>query len=138
MKIGTREIKLLYSNLAVKQINELCGGVAKMSTLFNDENGDPVSYETEVENVIKLILILANAGITRDNWEKRNMIAGGEEQPLLTFEDLEQIIDVSKMREYTKEIMETLGLASKFEVPDGLKLTEPDLDLDEIEAEKNP
>jgi hypothetical protein len=138
MKIGNIEVKLYYSNLAVREINELCGGVAKISTLFTDENGNPVPYETEVNNIIKLILILANAGIKKDNWEKRNMISDGEEKPLLTFEDLEQIIDISKLSEYTKEIMEAMGLASKFEVPDGLKLTEPDIDLDEIEAEKNP
>lgn len=138
MKIGNHEVKLYYSNLAVREINELCGGVSKISTLFTDENGNAVPYETEVNNIIKLILILANAGIKKDNWEKRNMIADGEEQPLLTFEDLEQIIDISKLNDYTKEIMEAMGLASKFEVPDGIKLTEPDLDLEEIEAEKNP
>ena len=138
MKIGNIEVKLYYSNLAVREINELCGGVAKISTLFRDENGNSVPYETEVNNTIKLILILANAGIKKDNWEKRNMISDGEEKPLLTFEDLEALLDIGKLNEYTKEIMEAMGLASKFEVPDGLKLTEPDIDLDEIEAEKNP
>lgn len=138
MKIGNKEVELYYSNLAVKEISKLCGGVAKISTLFTDEDGNPVPYETQVDNTIKLILILANAGIKKDNWEKRNMISDGEEQPLLTFEDLEQIIDIGKLNEYSNEIAEALGLASKFEVPDGLKLTEPDIDLDEIEAEKNP
>ena len=117
---------------------QLAGDSITRNMLSLIENGNAVPYETEVNNIIKLILILANAGIKKDNWEKRNMIADGEEQPLLTFEDLEQIIDISKLNDYTKEIMEAMGLASKFEVPDGIKLTEPDLDLEEIEAEKNP
>lgn len=138
MKIGNKEVELYYSNLAVKEINKLCGGVAKISTLFTDEDGNPLPYETQVDNTIKLILILANAGIKKDNWEKRSMISDGEEQPLLTFEDLEQILDIGKLNEYSNEIAEAMHIASKFEVPDGLKLTEPDIDLDEIEAEKNP
>jgi hypothetical protein len=31
-----------------------------------------------------------------------------------------------------------MGVASAFEVPDDLKLEEPDEDLEEINAEKNP
>ena len=138
MKIGNLEIKLFYSNLAVREINELCGGVAKISNLFEDENGNHVPYEVEISNIIKLILILANANITKENCEKRLGIADGEEKPKFTYEELEQMIDIGRLGEYTQEIMSAMGLASKFEVPDGLKITEQDIDLDEIEAEKNP
>ena len=31
-----------------------------------------------------------------------------------------------------------LKIASKFEMPDGMKTEEKDIDLEEIEAEKNP
>ena len=40
--------------------------------------------------------------------------------------------------EYLEEALSCMGLASAFEVPDELKLEEPDEDLEEINAEKNP
>ena len=138
MKIGNHEIKLFYSNIAVREINELCGGVGNISRLFTQENGDPVPYDTEVTNMIKLICILANAEITKENCEKRLGLIEGEEKPHYKFEDLEQLIDISRIREYMDEIIEVMNKASKFEVPDGVKLKSGDIDLAEIEAEKNP
>ena len=51
---------------------------------------------------------------------------------------MSNILDMSKASDYLLECLDVMGLASKFEVPDGVKLESADIDLEEIEAEKNP
>jgi hypothetical protein len=62
----------------------------------------------------------------------------GEKKEKFTDEVLESVLDLSQIKEYITEVLECMGLASQFEVPDGIKLESPDLDLEELEAEQNP
>lgn len=138
MKIGETEIKLFYSNLAVRDLTDLCGGLTNLGNLFTDENGEPLETAERVSNIIKIIRILANANITKENCEISLGMKQGEKKEYFTDDVLEQIIDVSKLDEYLEEAFEVMGLASKFEVPDNVKLEKVDEDLEEIEAEMNP
>lgn len=139
MKIGNQEIKLYYSNLAARELSELCGGMKNIGKLLRGEDEDhPLDVIEQQANIAKLVRILANGEITRYNCEIALGISDGEKKEKYNDEDLECLLDASKLDEYLMEIFECMGLASKFVVPDSLKLSDPDIDLEEIEAEKNP
>lgn len=138
MKIGNQELKLFYSNLAAREINELCGGIKNMSTLLTGKDGEELELTEQFSNITKLIRILLNANITKENCEISLGMRDGEKKEKFSDETLETLLDLSKIREYITEVLECMGLASQFEVPDGIKLESPDLDLEELEAEQNP
>ena len=138
MKLGNTEVKLFYSNWAVRELTELCGGLQNIGRLFNDENGASLDTATVYTNVIKLVRILANANIIKENSEKALGMREGEKKELIDEETMSNILDMSKASDYLLECLDVMGLASKFEVPDGVKLESADIDLEEIEAEKNP
>lgn len=138
MKVNNYEIKLFYSNLAVRDLTELCDGIKNIGSLFHDENGNALDVAEEYANIIKLIRILANAAITRDNREIELGMREGNKKEKYTDEVLEEILDMAKAPDYLTEVLDVMGLASKFEIPDGVKMTSPDIDLEEIEAERNP
>ena len=81
---------------------------------------------------------LPNANITKENCEIALGMRDGEKQEKLTDEMLESLIDLSHITEYLEEALVHGCLQAPFEVPDDLKLEEPDEDLEEINAEKNP
>lgn len=138
MKIGNKEVKLYYSNLAARDLNDLCGGIQNIGSLFKREEGQPVDLMKDYKNMISIIRILANANITKENCEIALGMRDGEKQEKFTDEMLESLLDLSHISEYLEEALRCMGLASAFEVPDDLKLEEPDEDLEEINAEKNP
>ena len=138
MKIGNKEVKLYYSNLAAKELDELCGGIQNIGSLFKREEGQPVDLMKDYKNMISIIRILANANIAKENSEIALGMRDGEKQQKFTDEMLESLLDLSHISEYLEEALRCMGLASAFEVPDDLKLEEPDEDLEEINAERNP
>lgn len=138
MKIGNQEYKLFYSNLAAREISELCGGIKNMSTLLTGKDGEELEFTEQFGNITKLIRILLNANITKENCEIALGMVDGEKKEKFTDEVLETLLDLSKVKEYIEEALKCMGLASQFEVPDGVKLESPDLDLEELEAEQNP
>ncbi|MBP0962092.1 MAG: hypothetical protein J5864_08105 [Oscillospiraceae bacterium] len=138
MKLGITEVKLFYSNWAVRELTELCGGLQNIGRLFNNENGESLDTTTVYMNVIKLVRILANANIIKENSEIALGMREGEKKELIDEETMSNILDMSKASDYLLECLDVMGLASKFEVPDGVKLESADIDLEEIEAEKNP
>lgn len=138
MKLGNMEIKLFYSNWAVRELTDLCGGLQNIGRLFNNENGESLDTTTVYLNVIKLVRILANANIIKENSEIALGMRDGEKKELIDEETMSNILDMSKASDYLLECLDCMGIASKFEVPDGVKLERADIDLEEIEAEKNP
>ena len=138
MKIGNKEIKLYYSNLAERDLVELCGGIKSIKSLFYKEDGTALDPYEQHSNVIKLVRILANGEVVKHNSEIALGLSDGEKKEKLTDEMLEAVLDVAKMDDYLMECFRIMGLASAFEVPENVKLEESDADLAEIEAEKNP
>lgn len=133
MEVNGKKIKLFYSNLAVKEIEELCGGLHNLGQLFRKDN-----VAEQYAGLISLIRILANANITKENAEIALGMRDGEKKEKYTDDVIEAVLDIAKTEEYLQEVFEVMGIASKFEVPDGLKMASPDIDLEEIEAERNP
>lgn len=138
MKIGNQEIKLFYSNWAVLKLTELCGGLEKIGLLFNDENGQSLDVTTVYSNIVKLVTILANANIIKENSWIASGLEKGEKKELFDEETMSNILDLSKVSDYVLECLDVMGLASKFEMPDGMKFESGDEDLEEILAEQNP
>lgn len=138
MKIGNKEIKLYYSNLASREISEMLGGIKNLSHILRDKDGNALEVTEQYTNVLKLLCILANAEVGRFNREIALGIRDDEKKTKFTVEDFEDLLDLSKIDEYLMEALEVMGLASKFELPEGMKLEEKDRDLEDIEAEKNP
>jgi hypothetical protein len=138
MKVGNKEIKLYYSNLAARELDEFCGGTKNLPNMLAGTKENPVSYAERISNISKIITILANGEITRHNTEVQYGIADGEKLEKYPVEFFEAVLDASKINEYFKEAVAAMRRDSSFEVPEGVKLTESDEDLEEIEAEKNP
>lgn len=138
MKLGNSEIKLFYSNWAVRELTELCGGLQNIGKLFNDEEGNLLEAVTMYQNVIKLVCILANANIIKENSEIALGMRQGDKKEMLDEETLSNVLDMSKASDYLLECLDVMGLASKFEMPDGMKMESADVDLEEILEEQNP
>lgn len=139
MKLGNKEIKLFYSNYAVQELTELCGGkMNNIGSLLRGSENEEMDASERINNIVKLVRVLANGEIARNNKLIELGIIDGEKQERFTDEDISMLVDVSKIDEYLMEVFEVMGLASKFVTPNNLQLTEPDLDLEEIESEKNP
>lgn len=138
MKIGNKEIKLFYNNQAAAEVKELCNNQENVSVLIFDENGDSRESLEQLSNVSKLIRILANAEVAKNNMLIDMGVIDEAKQEKYTDQQFEVVMDASMIGEYFKEALEVMGIASRFEVPEEIKLTSGDTDLEELEAEKNP
>lgn len=138
MKIGNTEIKLYYNNQAATEVSELCGGLREFGRLISDENGKALDVLEQLSNIAKLVRILANNEIRRTNLLIKMGVLGGDIKEEFTDEQFAVLLDASKLDEYFTECLQVMGLASQFIVPDEVKMTDPDYDLEELEAEKNP
>jgi hypothetical protein len=138
MTTGTLEFKLFYSNWAAKELTDLCGGLENIGTLFAGEDGEDQDISLIYDNIVKLVCILAKRKHYQGKFRDSTRNAQGRKKELLDAEMMSNILDMSKGGEYLLECLKVMGLASKFEMPDGMKTEEKDIDLEEIEAEKNP
>lgn len=138
MKVGNKEIKLYYSNLAARELDELCGGTKNLRSLLVGTEEKPIDHIQRLFNIAKIIRILANGEVTRHNTEVHYGIADGEMLDKYTDEFFEAVLDATKINEYFSEAVAAMRRDSSFEIPEGVKLSESDEDLEEIEAEKNP
>lgn len=134
MKLGNYEVPLYYSNVAVRKLEELCGGELKdLGTLF----GEGKKTSEQMSSIAQIIAILANAAVLKHNQEIALGLSLEEKKEEITAETVEVLMDVGSMEEYMNEIFSVMNKGSKFVTPDNIKLAETDLDLEEIEKEKN-
>lgn len=138
MKIDNVEVKLYYNTLVAQEIDDLCGGIKNIGKLLGAEDEGDRSYFRTLKGVAKLTCILANGEVGRHNRAVALGLCGGEKRERYNPEDFEELLDAAHIADYIQEILRVMGAASQFVVPDGVKLSEPDIDLEEIEAEKNP
>lgn len=138
MTIGNKTIKLFYNNQAASEISELTGSGNSVRSLIFDSEDNAYDVLTQHKNVSKLVRILANNEIRRNNMLVNMGVLSGDIQEEYTDEQFNILLDASKYDEYFAECLKVMGFASQFTVPDSVKMSEPDYDLEEIEAEKNP
>ena len=60
MKIGNKEVKLYYSNLAARDLNDLCGGIQNIGSLFKREEGQPVDLMKDYKNMISIFSLTSS------------------------------------------------------------------------------
>lgn len=134
MKLGKLELELYYNNQAVRELENLCGGDMKnLDKLMSSEK----AVSEQVSSLSQIIAILANGAVMKHNTEIALGLADGEKKERIKAENLEMLIDIADMQNTMKEVFSAMGAASKFEVPNNVKLAETDVDLEEIEKEKN-
>lgn len=134
MKLGKLELELFYSNKAVKEIEAMCEGgeMKNLGKLFENKK-----ISEEMTTLSELIAILANAAILKHNQEVALGLSFDEKKEKIDAELIETMMNVGDMNSYMHELLSVMGAGSKFEVPDNIKLAENDIDLEEIEKEKN-
>ena len=134
MKLGKLELELFYSNKAVKEIEAMCedGEMKNLGKLFENKK-----ISEEMTTLSELIAILANAAILKHNQEVALGLSFEEKKEKIDAELIETMMNVGDMNSYMHELLSVMGAGSKFEVPDNIKLADNDIDLEEIEKEKN-
>lgn len=136
MKLGKLDIELFYSVKAMMDIQELVGGgdLKKISEWINAED---ISETEQIIRIVKIITILANAKVIRDNQEITLGLADGEKKALYSDELFQNYIGIADLEPLIREIAVCLGADAEISVPDNIKMQEEDETLAEIEELKN-
>lgn len=136
MKLGRINIELFYSVKAMMDIQELVGGgdLKKISEWINAED---ISETEQIIRIVKIITILANAKVIRDNQEIALGLADGEKKALYSDELFQNYIGIADLEPLIREIAVCLGADAEISVPDNIKMQEEDETLSEIEELKN-
>jgi hypothetical protein len=136
MKLGKLDIELFYSVKAMMDIQELVGGgdLKKISEWINAED---ISETEQIIRIVKIITILANAKVIRDNQEIALGLADGEKKSLYSDELFQNYIGIADLEPLIREIAVCLGADAEISVPDNIKMQEEDETLAEIEELKN-
>lgn len=136
MKLGKLDIELFYSVKAMMDIQELVGGgdLKKISEWINAED---ISETEQIIRIVKIITILANAKVIRDNQEIALGLADGEKKALYSDELFQNYIGIADLEPLIREIAVCLGADAEISVPDNIKMQEEDETLAEIEELKN-
>lgn len=136
MKLGRINIELFYSVKAMMDIQELVGGgdLKKISEWINAED---ISETEQIIRIVKIITILANAKVIRDNQEIALGLADGEKKALYSDELFQNYIGIADLEPLIREIAVCLGADAEISVPDNIKMQEEDETLAEIEELKN-
>lgn len=136
MKIGKLDIELFYSVKAMMDIQKLVGG-GDLKKLFEWINAEDISETEQIIRIVKIITILANAKVIRDNQEIALGLADGEKKALYSDELFLNYIGITDLEQLIREIAVCLGADAEISVPDNIKMQEEDETLAEIEELKN-
>lgn len=136
MKLGKLDIELFYSVKAMMDIQELVGG-GDLKKLFEWINAEGISETEQIIRIVKIITILANAKVIRDNQEIALGLADGEKKALYSDELFLNYIGITDLEPLIREVAVCLGADAEISVPDNIKMQEEDETLAEIEELKN-
>lgn len=136
MKLGRINVELFYSVKAMMDIQELVGG-GDLKKLFEWINAEGISETEQIIRIVKIITILANAKVIRDNQEIALGLADGEKKALYSDELFQNYIGIADLEPLIREIAVCLGADAEISVPDNIKMQEEDETLAEIEELKN-
>lgn len=131
--LGGREIELLFSVKATIAISERCDGdIANLSEIMAKN-----TMNQNLELICGILCDLANGAIIAHNANITLGLEEGEKRPEYPVEYFIAVVTASDFNRVTEAALETMGMGSEFTVPDNVKTEEKDIDLAEIEAEKN-
>ena len=132
--LNERKFEMYYSTWAMRQLTDLIGGdLMKIGEWLSE--GDQCNI---IEKYSKVIAILINGGIAKSNADIDFGFAEGEKKPFIKAEYIMMVISAGELLEYQADIFGALNGGNDFEIPENIKMSETDIDLVEIENEKNP
>lgn len=131
--LNGKEIELYFNVKASMEIAERCGGdIGNLSDILKEKN------ETQsLEFICNILCDLANGAVAKRNCDIAMGLADGEKQQFYPVEFFTVNVSITELSDVMNAVFETMGLGSEFTVPDNVKTEEKDIDLAEIEAEKN-
>ena len=133
IEIDGKEIELFFSTWALMHISERVGGdINTIGAWLDDGKGTAGT----LERFSYILADLANGAVIKHNADIALGLEQGDKKLLFPDDYFINILNVSDILTYRKEIFGALNLGSEYEIPDGVELTEKDPDLAEIEREK--
>lgn len=132
-EINGVKIELYYNVAATIGISELCGGdIANLPKLLEKN-----TVEEQLNLICSLLCELANGAVALHNTNISFGLETGKPKPEYTVQFFKAQCGIDDVNNAFSACLEAMGLGSEFTVPDNVKTAEEDIDLAEIEAEKN-
>lgn len=133
LKLGDLKIDLYFNVAAANRIAERCGGdISDITTVF-----DGLSEAKALTLICGILCDLANGAVVKRNAEISLGLATGEPKKEYTAEMFEALADTETLTKSVELILATMNKGSEFEVPENAETVEEDIDLKELEAERN-
>ena len=133
IEVDGREHELFFSTWALIHISERVGGDINTIGKWLD---DGKSTAGTLERFSYILTDLANGAVIKHNADIALGLEQGDKKPLYPDDYFINILNVSDILTYRKEIFEALNLGTDYEVPEGVEVQEKDPDLAEMEREK--
>lgn len=131
--LNGREIELYFNVKATIDISERCGGdIANLSDIMKTN-----TTGKNLEFICGILCDLANGAVAVHNANIAFGLEEGKPKPKFTEDYFLAFATAKDLDRFTEAIFDTMGMGSEFTVPDNVKTEEKDIDLAEIEAEKN-
>lgn len=132
INVGGHEIELYFNIKAMNTIADLCGGdVSKLGEKF-----EKLDELQSCSLVCGVLCALANGAIIKKNCDISLGLCTGEKMQEFTPEFFEANLDFSNVAELVESLFEAIQGGSQYTIPDNVQTVEKDIDLEEIEAEK--
>lgn len=133
IKIGKLTVDLYFNVVAANRIAERCGGdIGKIG-----EKMEGMSEAEAIDFICDMLCDLANGAVVKHNAEITLGLATGEPKAEYTPDIFKAIVDPHALTSMVNVIMATINGGSEFVAPENVNLPEEDIDLMELEAEKN-
>ena len=132
IEIAGKKIDLMYNTKAMIGLSKRCGGnLEDLASWLDGKN----STET-VEKYSQLICELANGAVFRHNKEVEFGFIDGEKQKFYDDDFFLAMIEPHMLPDFQNAVFGAISGGTDFTVPDGMKVQEHDIDLEEIEKER--
>ncbi|MGN0598922.1 MAG: hypothetical protein ACI4JK_03410 [Oscillospiraceae bacterium] len=133
--VGGQKVELFFSTWAMQKVEEISGKHVSQLGEYLDEKLGTTELMVRMS---KVLAILANGAIMKRNMDITVGLADGEKKPFYPDDYFIYTANAGDFMKYQEDISNTLAMGLGYIVPDGVKLEERDLELEELEREKNP
>lgn len=133
ISLNGKEIELYYNVKATIGIAERCGGdTGNLSKVL-----EKCTAGESLALICGILDDLANGAVAKHNCDISMGLTKGEKKNFYPDGFFITNASVNDLNDFTEAMLETMGIGSEFTIPDNVKVEEKDIDLIEIEAEKN-
>lgn len=132
LELNGKEHELFFSCAAMNRIADRCDGdLNNISKKLDD-----MKEAQAMAFMCGILADLANGAVIKHNCDVILGLESGEKKPEYPEDYFAAVVSVADSEKITSAIFEAMGLGSEFNIPDNVKVEEKDIDLAEIEAEK--